>query len=190
MTKEKITFKISGICPLIMHNGQLANPMNPIVKAMKPIAAKRKKTDSDLEKLAELEFKGSLYMDEDGPVVPAEMIEAAIYNAAKVQRLGKQAKGTVFCEDNGRLEYDGPRTADELWADEKYRLQVMVRVQQNKVLRTRVMFEDWSTEFTVCYDAERINKDTIIDFVETAGFHSALGDWRPKFGRFKVDEIV
>ena len=189
MQTEKVTFKISSVCPLILHNGQMANPMNPIVRAIKPISGKRKKTDADFEKMAELEFKGSLYMDADGPVIPAEMFEGAIHNAAKTQRLGKQVKGAVFCEGNGRLEYDGPRSADDLWADESFRNQSMVSVQQSKVLRTRPQFDNWSTEITVCYDAERLNKEAVIDFVNIAGFHSGLGDWRPKFGRFKVDEI-
>ena len=41
---------------LIMHNGQTADPLNPFSKAMKEISGKRKKTDTDYEAMANIEF--------------------------------------------------------------------------------------------------------------------------------------
>jgi hypothetical protein len=45
---ETITFKIRGESQLLMHNGQLADPLNPYTKAMKSLTSKRKKTDSEI----------------------------------------------------------------------------------------------------------------------------------------------
>jgi len=67
--------EIIGTAPLIMHNGQTADPLNRYAKAMAEISGKRSKTEADLEQMAWLDFIGSLYMGTDGPVVPGRLIE-------------------------------------------------------------------------------------------------------------------
>jgi hypothetical protein len=44
-------------------------------------------------------------------------------------------------------------------------------------------------EFTIKYDAERIGKDTLKQILEEAGATKGIGDYRPKFGRFKVERF-
>ena len=57
--------RICGLKPLLLHNGQLADPCNPITRASKEITAKRaKKTERDNELLGELEWIGGLYLAE------------------------------------------------------------------------------------------------------------------------------
>jgi len=48
---------------LIMHNGQTADPLNPFSKAMKEISSKRKKTDTDYEAMANIEYRAGLYLN-------------------------------------------------------------------------------------------------------------------------------
>ena len=38
---EIIKFKMTGVCPLLLHNGQLANPMYYYTKELKKISGKR-----------------------------------------------------------------------------------------------------------------------------------------------------
>ena len=66
------TYRIEGVDPILMHNGQLANPRNSYAKSMKAISSKRNKTGDDFDELARLEFCGGLYMtDGNGkPCVP------------------------------------------------------------------------------------------------------------------------
>ena len=86
---ETLEVHIQGVVPLILHNGQLVNPLNPISKEMKKISSKRAKTESDYEELARLEFMGSLYLNEKKePVIPGECIEATLINAAKKSKKG------------------------------------------------------------------------------------------------------
>ena len=53
---SSLTFRCVGIAPLLMHNGSLANPLNPKVKEMKEITSLRKKTDENHLELQRLEF--------------------------------------------------------------------------------------------------------------------------------------
>ena len=71
---ETLKARLTGLVPLILHNARLADPLDPISKAMKTVSSKRKKTDADFEELARLEFEGGLYMVDDEPVIPARLI--------------------------------------------------------------------------------------------------------------------
>ena len=78
MSYEIVSVRVRGIAPLICHNGQLVDPMNKWVRAIKKLTNKgKKKTDEDIAEIARLEFLGGLYAGEDGaPCVPGENIEA------------------------------------------------------------------------------------------------------------------
>ena len=70
---------ITGTAPLLMHNGRLANPLDPSTQALKSLTSKRKKTDDDLFDIARAEFLGGLYIDPDvGPYVPGENVSTNV----------------------------------------------------------------------------------------------------------------
>lgn len=187
---ESVKLRLEGESPLLMHNGQLADPLNEIARAMKLVTSKRKKTDDDHAELARLEWLGGLYLNEDErPVLPSSVIEATLCNAAKKRKLGKVALAALMVEEDAVLEYDGPVTPDELWNEGNHRLTVGVRVQQNRVQRTRPKFDDWAAEVEVTFDPEQINKGDLLDIARIAGENIGIGDWRPKFGRFSVEEV-
>ena len=86
---KTLTTRVVGVAPLLMHNGQTADPLNKFAKAMKEIAGKRKKTEADLVELARIEYLAGLYMGPNGPVIPSVMLEAAITEGAKKAKNGK-----------------------------------------------------------------------------------------------------
>lgn len=51
---------ITGTAPLLMHNSRLADPIDPIVRSMKKITGKTKKTEDDHAETARLEFLDDL----------------------------------------------------------------------------------------------------------------------------------
>ena len=112
---KTLHFKLASDSPMIMHSGRTANPLDPFAKALKQISSKRKKTDADHAELARIEFLAGLYLGPDGPVIPARNVDAMLINAAKKNREGPLAKSGVFCVGDAPLQYDGPRTAEELW---------------------------------------------------------------------------
>jgi hypothetical protein len=186
---NEIKLKLTGVAPLIMHNGLLADPTNPVAKAMKQISGKRSKTEADYEELARLEFQGSLYMADGGPVVPSYVLEGCLINGAKKTKDGPKAKSGMFVETSVPLLYDGPRDRDGLWADEAFRLVVPVVVSRARVMRTRPIFNEWALEVPVTYDDEQANKTDIVRWAENAGRQVGLCDWRPRYGRFEVEVI-
>lgn len=187
---QQLTFNVRGVAPLLMHNGQLSNPLNRFSKAMKKISSKRQKTDEDYAELARIEFLGGLYTDKDGrPVLPGELIEATIVSGAKKKKKGPAAKAGVIVEGNALLEYKGPKTAEELVKDEAFRNATPVKVQQNRVVRTRPQFDNWECEFTVHYLSDQVDAEEVKEWVEIAGRICGFGDWRPRYGRFEVLEV-
>jgi hypothetical protein len=183
---QSLKLKIVGVCPLLMHNGRLADPSYNFSQAMSPIRAKRKKTEADLEELAHLEYLGSLYLYNQNPCIPGEVLESTLINGAKKLRIGPQAKSGILCDGMYELEYDGPKNAHELWNDLRFRLTVGVRVQQNRIMRTRPKFNEWATNIEVKYLPDIISERQIREIVEIAGRSVGLCDWRPRYGRFKI----
>ena len=185
----QVMLKITGLTPLIVHNGQLADPLNKFSKAMKAVTGKRKKVDADYEELARLEFLGGLYLKDSRPCMPSQALEAMMISAAKKQRKGADFKSGMLIEESPYIEYDGPTNPDELWADERFRIVAGVKVSQSRVMRTRPQFPQWSLQFGVTYIEELLNKRDIIEVATIAGWQIGLCEWRLKFGRFKADVI-
>lgn len=191
MAWKTLAYRITGDAPLIMHNGALANPLSAAAKQLKQVTSKKKKTDADFERMAEIEFKAGLYIDEDsGPVIPGENIEATIYAAAKITKEGKQAKSSCFVPRHAVLQYDGPRDADGLWQDERFRNCVGVKVGMSRVMRTRPIFKEWSAVIEIEFEDSILNEDQVDRWVQAAGTQVGLCDWRPRCGRFTAEKIA
>jgi len=172
-----------------MHNGQTADPLNRFTKALKQVSSKRTKTDSDFEEMARIEFMAGLYMGKDGPIIPAANIDSLLVNAAKKSKESQFAKSGVFCAEHASLQYDGPRTADELWANEDFRFSAIVRVGTAKVVRMRPIFRQWTATISLNVEASVVNPARLDDWLIAAGSVVGLGDWRPQHGRFEAKRI-
>lgn len=183
-----LTFRIGGVSPLIMHNCRLANPLDPLVKQIKEITSKRKKTDEDHELLAYLEWQGGLYHDGARPYIPGQNINAALVAAAKKNRMGKQFQSSVLVvESQIPLEYEGPRDIEKLFNAVRFVDTRSVVVQKSRVMRTRPIFPEWAARFSVAYDPAVVNEGEVIQAAEIAGTLIGLGDYRPQYGRFKME---
>lgn len=188
--RRELQLKIVGVSPLLSHNGDLANPFNPVVRELKKYTGKRKKTDEDLMKIAELEWRGSLYLTGGKPCIPGECLEGTIRNAAKKSKEGKTATLAIDCPDPAILEYEGPQDLDKLWADENFRFFVRVKVKQNTVYRMRPIFKKWAAKIKVCFDDDIVNEEDVRRFVEVGGQQIGILDWRPRFGRFELEKAA
>jgi hypothetical protein len=185
-----LQFKITGAVPLLLHSGQMADPLNPLAKQMKAVSGKKKKTDADHEEMSRIEFIASLYVDEKGtPCIPGENIEAMLVTYGSSVRQKKHFS-TILSDGTWALEYDGPKSTDGLWSQgARFIDKRAVRVQNARVMRTRPKFRQWSLTFNVSYLPELLNKDAVVLAVETCGRIIGLGDYRPKYGRFHVTEV-
>jgi hypothetical protein len=189
MAWQTLQYKLTSSAPLIMHNGQMADPTNKWAKLIKQISSKRTKTDADYEEMARLEFLASLYLDESGPILPAHVLDSIVVNAAKKSREGMTAKSGCFCLEHAKLEYNGPRTANELWAEECFRFSALVRVGQARVARMRPIFRQWATVITLNIEDTLVNPARVDDWMTVAGTQVGVCDWRPQYGRFTVERL-
>ena len=173
---------------LLMHNGQLADPLNPFTKSLKAVTSTRKKSDDDHEKIAEIEFQGGLYFDNAlGPYLPGHVIDAVITEGARKKKLGKIFESCVHTMDDAyALQYTGPRTREKLWADPKFRARRGCGVQMARVIRTRPKFTDWSAAFDIELFPCELNPAQVKQAIVDAGIYVGVGDFRPRFGLFTV----
>lgn len=191
MATKTLEVVFTGIRPLVTHNGQMIDPTNAFVRSIKAITKKKAKTDDDHEQVARLEWEAGLYFDpKEGPIMPSENIERCIQAGAQKSKLGKQFQAAVFVEDEfARIEYDGPRDPEALYADpgKRFQLRRPVKVQTARVMRVRPMFPTgWKIAFQLTFDPAIIDRSDLVKAMEDAGSLCGLGDWRPKFGRFLV----
>ena len=189
MAWQTLKYQLTSSAPLLMHNGQMANPTNKFAKLMKQISSKRAKTDADYEEMARIEFLASLYMAPDGPVIPMYVIDSMLIVAAKKSKEGVSAKSGAFCLEHARLDYKGPRTVEALWADESFRHVALVRVGMARVARTRPVFNTWGSVVSVNIEATIINPARVDDWFTIAGTQVGVGDWRPQHGRFQAKRL-
>lgn len=185
----KILARIQGTRPLLMHNGHMANPLNPLSQELAALTKKRKKTIDDYRAIAEVEMKAGLYWhDEVGPFVPADNVFKSFIKGGGRHKLGSTIERSVFIiDDMLPLQYEGPRTVDELIEDPDFRLEAIVKIGQSKTMRTRPKFDNWSLEATFELDEDELDLHNLETPVKDAGKYVGLGDWRPRYGTYEVN---
>lgn len=182
--------RLTGVSPLLCHNGQTADPRNSYAKAMKAVSGKRNKTDADLDELARLEWLAGLYRHRDRLVIPDHVLESAFIAGAKKSKRGPQAKCGLFFTEHAQLSAAGMpdvidnESLDQMFQSGEFALTVGVKVGMSKVMRTRPIFRDWSCIVTMQYDPDVLNLRDVQEVATDAGRLVGIGDWRPKHGRF------
>jgi hypothetical protein len=194
LAMESIELRMVGQSPLLMHNGQLANPFNDYSKQLKEITAKKKKTEEDQMQIMRIEWEGGLYFDPKvGPYVPAENLESMINDGARLLKRGMDVeRGVYINEKKVPLLYEGPRTIEGLWKAETfidYR-SVVNPSSGGRTMRARPIFREWGLELIVHYRNDVVSRDDIIRFLRDAGEHKGLMDHRPRYGQFSIEVVA
>jgi hypothetical protein len=189
----KVRLEIAGTAPLIMHSAKGVDPLHPLVKEIKKLTGKRKKTEDDMEQIARLEFEVSMYfLDGIGPYLPGVNIERCLVEGGRITRAGKTIERGLFVTDNEvPLLYEGPRTIEGLWENQNFRSMEAVGVGGRKIIRCRPIFREWAADCDAEVDPTVLNVDDLRQIADHAGSMAGLGDWRPRYGRFvvKVTEL-
>jgi hypothetical protein len=186
-----IEVTLQGTTPLLMHNPQLADPFNPIVREMKALTGKRKKTDDDLAQIEKLEWHGGIYTEQqNGAVVvvqPTSKVRKCLVIAARRSKQGTLMEGAVsFQSLNVPLTYEGPREIDALWKNERYRSRLSVVVGKSRVMRCRPQFMPWGLVLQGFFlEDAGLNFEDLQRIGELAGQAVGIGDNRVNgYGRF------
>ena len=193
----EIQAKIRGVRPLLMHNGAGVDNTTDLAKEKAALSKKKPKTPADEQEIARLDFIGALYVDEAGKIIiPDVNLQAVIIAGAKKFKRGMDAKAGVFINDHGafdfgdaKLKNDGKNTVEALWKSGDYTDRRRVVIQRNSFMKVRPRFNNWTCAFELDIDEEICNPDEVKTWLETGGKRSGLGDYRPMFGRFEVEEF-
>lgn len=199
---QQLSIKITGLAPLLMHDNKMADPLNDYAKTVKPISSKRNKTDKDHEIIGRIEWEAGLYLHNGIVQLPLRVLNACFLKGAKRTRLGPKYSASVFMtQDYYPLEYKGIKiktngnkaipdpALDKFYKHHSYR--AMVNVRGSAVPRVRPIFEDWRVEqVTLMYNEEDINREALLGLLQDAGAYIGIGNLRPAWGRFEVEEIL
>jgi hypothetical protein len=189
----KLTVKITGTHPMLMHNGRLANPIDPWTRQLKALTGKRKKTDEDLYEIARVEARAGCWETTDGLLgVPSGAVWRCFYDSAKQFKLGTTVKKSLYFDDIVEpLTIDGAKVhCDDFVADFENVDYRSVKIQSSKVMRARTKIPvGWETIHSFELFDDVLDVRDLQPVLTSAGRLYGLGDWRPTYGRFTVDVI-
>jgi hypothetical protein len=182
---KKITFRIKGLSPLIMHKWS--------EKAKREMLDKQqKKTVKKGLREPEQEFERSVYRFSDGRLgFPSDAFKKAMIRGAKHlglvmtdSRSSFFVMGEYCVEDQRDLV---PITGELSMREDMVRLN-----GATSDLRYRGQVSDWEAELDIIYNPISMSPNYLTDMLKIAGFGVGIGEWRPDkdgiFGRFEVRE--
>jgi hypothetical protein len=184
-----------GGAPLVCHNERLADPLDPITKAISGVSKKRNKTEADHQEIAYFEFLGGLYTNPSldlplnghnpAPCIPAWNVLRCLQDGGRRHKRGMDVpRGIYPLAEAAMLKYDGPSDPQKMWEAGTFALRKSVGVQRSRTMRTRPIFTDWQAELPIEVDMTVFDVDTLALLWRDAGTYAGLGEMRPVYGRF------
>lgn len=186
---KSIQLSLRGTTPLLLKSNVGVNPLHEISIAKKKISSKRQKTEEDVLGLLMLDWQLGLYWDDEiGVFIPAQNVEAALRDAAKTVKKGKDiTKGVFVFPDMIPLVHPGPKDFETLKNDQRYRDIRVGRLQgKSSIMICRPRFDRWSIDISLEFDPSIFDDETILHICQTAGKYIGLCDYRPRYGKFEV----
>lgn len=183
----EIKLQLTGIKPLLSHNGRLANPLDPWSRKLSTLTGKRRKTDEDYIALMMLEARASCYETPDGMLAfPTANVWRCIYDAAKAYKRGEDIKRALSFDDVNVPIYIKERsvTCDDFLADPANIDYRNVKVNGRKIMRARPMITNWASIHTFDVLTDVIDPNDLVPIIQRAGRLVGIGDWRPIYGTF------
>lgn len=189
---KRIHVKVRSTCPLLMHKFS--------TQASAQLAATVKKSKSGPPDPKEEAESGAYRLDPtDGEkqgqlCLPGEHFFQAMVMAAggfQVQGKGKKTyrdaiKGNVYVEP----DFMGLNTVA---GNKLYNYTIdsrPARIKQARIIRNRPRLDEWVTEFDlITTDEDTVSPAVLNSILVNAGQTKGVGDYRPRFGRFLVEEF-
>lgn len=192
---KKLRVTLFGTNTLIMHSPKTVNPLHPLAIAMKPYKSKRKKTDEDYLRISDLEWEAGVYWDDNvGLHIPNECIAATLKAGAKFNKNGAAvARYCHIITPMAPLDIGIEQCYDDLKTNQRYRDVRSVCIKGERVNRTRPRFDQWTTQFEMFFEDDKIDIDAIALAFENAGSYVGLCEMRDRgYGRFnvRIEEIA
>ena len=169
-----IEVKIEGTSPLLQHRYDTAE---------KEKKSTRKAGSVDYSK----EVEKAVYRDEKGVVYqPASHIEGALMKAAVNFQIAGKGKKTY--KDLTKMVIVEPFAIPHLQGKFEIDKRPVV-INRARIIRCRPRFDKWSLKFTMMVQEEQLPIEVLQEILEYAGRYIGVGDYRPRFGRFRIVEF-
>lgn len=193
MSTVRVT--LTGTVPLLLHNGRLANPLDPHTRALKALTSKRSKTDEDLAQIILVESRGAAYETPDNEIGLRDANAwRSMQEAARAFKRGADVERAVIYDpvrvapiliDGGAVD------VEEFLGDADHIDYRPVGLRGQTVMRARPIIREWSTSHDFDVLTDIVNIEDIGVFLTRAGRLHGVGDHRPQYGRFSatVEEI-
>lgn len=184
------TIHLTGVRPMLHHNGRLANPIDPYTRALKELTAKRKKTDEDLILIMQAEARAAVYETAEGFVgLPTGNVWRSVKDAATAFKRGKDMeRALIGSPDVEPLLIHGEKwTVEDFLADPNNIDYRPVAVNRARTMRARPIVRGWSCTHTFELLEDVIDPRDMAPILERAGRLVGVGDWRPMFGTFTTE---
>jgi len=187
-----ISFKLTGVTPLIMHNPASMLKKSPVSEELARLLEKKEKdrTDPEKERIKQLQFLLSLYLNEDNRVVvPGDMVRRSFLVGARQIKKGLLVESGLFVTGNHLLEYEGEKEPEKMM-NSKIRFTCLGNINKMKVPITRARFDDWSVIVTFNFLEEILDKKTLQNIAYKAGMMGGLGTFRKGgYGRYNAELV-
>ena len=209
MSIRNLEIKVEGTHALLCSNVQYSDPLGEPFKQKQYFTNKRgkAKTDTVYRAVRILDWLFSGYWAQEGivevneaendvsfagfarPYLPGANFQRCLRNAATKWKLGKDVLRSVVVTNNPELDYDGPKDALEMINSRDPKLQLAAFTGRG-VWVNRLYLPAWSATFALMLDDEIMEVDQLRQIANMAGKAEGLGTWRPRYGRFAVNEIT
>ncbi len=185
---QKVSVKIKGLSPLIMHRWDEKAKQQMLDKQMKKTVKKEAKDPK-------AQYESSIYKLDDGRLgFPSDAFKAAMVRGADL--LGGKTIGMAM--NRMRMgffvhgEYGTKDDRDLVPISGKISMREdMVRLNgTTSDIRYRGQIQNWSAEIKISYNGSVVSFDQLVNMLNVAGYGVGVGEWRPErngmFGRFEV----
>ena len=196
----------TGIRPFIMSNPQTVELANPFAVESRRVngllkSARKKGDENIMADLAKKQKRGdweaSAYWDQTKKqfFIPDTCLLACIRNGAAAAKKGKDIdRAVIITETEAFIETEVKHNSlDAYFSDDAFRLECPAKVPPKTgalIWKVRCMIPTgWKITFQIEYDENIVADKSLQEALDLAGRLSGIGGWRPKFGRFSVQNF-
>lgn len=170
----QVKVKIEGVSPLLQHRYE-----------MEKAEDKSKKKAGSVDYSEQVEQ--AIYRDEQGNIYqPSSHIEGSLMKAAVNFQIAGKGKKTY--KDLTKMVIVEPFAIPHLHPAFKVDKRPVV-INRARIVRCRPRFDKWELVFTMLVQEDQLPVEVLEEILEYAGRYIGIGDYRPRFGRFRIVEF-
>lgn len=171
-------FSIIGATPLVMN--KFSQKAREAMRQKQAAGSQAKKGANREAKDFDACYKGAFHKSAKGWIgIPAAAFRAAMISACRLVGFKMTiTKMALFVEHDG-VDVDEGTPLVKLIGEPRP-LEMAVRNETGVVdIRIRPIFEDWSTQIRICYDADIFSDEDVANLLMRAGLQVGVGEGRP-----------